>query len=157
MKEETKAQLGSLMDKHDKKLMEAKKWGEESKLKEAAFQKEFKQLEEKVIRPVMEDISNILKSRGHECIIGEMKLRELEIMLGKSGITMRVCAKARVEHFSSSTNYPHVSFISRDSPAPEVLVQVTPGSTTNKYDLNELTSDIVEKEILTFLEQVFKY
>lgn len=157
MKEENKEQLDSLMDKHDQRLMKTKKWDEESKLKEAAFQKEFKQLEEKVIRPVMEDISNKLKSRGHECIIGEADPHELEVMTGKSGITMSVCAKARVEHFSSSTNYPHISFISGGSSTPKVRMRTTPGLDTNEYGFNELTSDIVEKEILTFLERVFEY
>lgn len=163
MKKETKLQLDSLMEKYEQKLAEAQKRQEQSKSKEDAFLNEFKRLQKDVIRPVMEDIGNQLKARGHHYRI------DTEEKSVDSGGRSRD-PKISIYIFPTGTNpigyspdrTPSVSFIATGY-KKKIWVygsDMMPNSggssgSIGEFNAEEITNDLVEKKILEVFKRVF--
>ncbi len=164
MKEETKLTLDNLMDKYQQKLAEAKKKQENIRSGEDVLLSAFKQLRKEVIRPVMEDFGNKLKARGHEYqITEEEESLDREGKLRDASITMHIFSAGIDRSAYSQENTPSISFIvSRHNQkvwvhGSNILPNRGGSAGVRGGDLNieEVTSDLVEQEILGVLKEIF--
>jgi hypothetical protein len=163
MKKETKSQLDVLMDKYGQRLEEAKKRQEQIKSEEDVFLSEFKRLRKEVIFPEMEDIGNHLKVRGHD-----YRIAEEEESLDSEGRTRD--AKITINIFPAGVDRsayrpedtPSISFIATRYEKKiwvhgSNMMPNRGGSagSRGKFNVEEITSDIVEREVLKVLKEIY--
>jgi hypothetical protein len=162
MKKETKSQLESLLDNYQKKQLEAEMKQEQSQYTRELFLDNFKELREKVIRPSMTEIGEILEQKGHK-----YNIKEQEYSIDRKGFTQEAHIEFNIlpegkEEKSYYDNHPSITFIA-DTGSLKVQVRgsyVMPdirgeSSRIGTYELSEISSDIVEKEILDILIKAF--
>ena len=164
MKEETKLTLDKLMDKYQQKLAAAKMNQEKIRSEEDVLQSAFKQLEKEVIRPVMEDFGKQLKARGHEYqITEEEESLDREGKLRDASITMHIFPAGINRSAFRQENTPSISFIASRN-KKKVLVHASnilpnrggsAGARGGDLMVEEVTSDLVEQEILGVLNDIF--
>jgi hypothetical protein len=132
-------------------------------VEEDAFLKEFERLQKDTIRPVMEDIGNQLKTRGHEYWISES-----EESLNSEGrvldarISMSIFpsgfdnAKYRAESFPSvsfmAAKYRRKVWIHGSTMMPG---RGGHGGSIDEFNAEEITSSVVEEKILEVLKEIF--
>ena len=159
MNSEDKAHLDSIMQSFKQRLATAKDAKEQNQSKEAAAGADFKRLMSEVIRPAMEDIGRELKAGGHEYEI-------IEIGDERSQRDARITLTVTISGVPASTyrqqNTVEVSF--HRTGATGVTIQVVTeikqrrtgvaGQRVN-YAASEITTELVQKEILKVLEEVF--
>jgi len=143
-------EINSILDGHDKKKSDLKKQAEQEHEKFLAAHKIAARIEKEIVLPSVTKIAGILKSRGHDCKIKE----EVSPNSYYPSITLEVVQK---EPFSISK----LAF--RFSPL-EGIVEVIPEeltgtnrpsrSTNIKFKFNELTQEIVDKELVSFLKNI---
>lgn len=163
MKKETKSQLDVLMDKYEQMLEEAKKRQEQIKSEEDVFLGEFKRLRKEVIFPEMEDIGNHLKASGHDYRIAEEKeSHDLEGRTRDARITMNIFPAGVDRSVYRPENTPSISFnATRYNKKIWVygsnMMPNRGGSAGSRgeFKAEEITSDIVEREILKVLKEIF--
>ena len=162
MKNQTKLKLEALLDSYEKKQLEAKLEQEQEQYEMELFLEEFKDLREKIIRPVMEDVGDILEQKGHD-----FKIKEKEYSMDKKAFTVeariefRIFPRSNAEEFYAE-NHPSVMF-SSDVTSRNIKVHgsyVMPGRRGERelirtYGVSETTNDIIEKEILDILIKAF--
>jgi hypothetical protein len=164
VKEETKKRLANLLTRYDEEQSEARKNAQATKTEQEELLNSFGQLRQKVIRPVMEDIGAVLKTHGHDYKIveedastddqGKQKDALISMYIFPSGAG----AKATTIELC---NFPRISF-SPDSYWRRVIVHssnMTPtrgGSSGGRgeYSVSQVTSELVEKELVKLLEEV---
>ena len=162
MKKEVKSQLDVLIDKYGQRLAEAKKRQEQTKVEEDVFLTEFKRLRKKVIHPVMKDIGNRLKKRGHEYRISEQEESvDSEGRTRNAKITMSIFPKGVDRSAYGPENTPSISFIAtRDKKKIWVhgsSIMPTRGGTAGsrgEFNAAEITTDAVEGEVLGVLKEI---
>ena len=150
MKEETKSQLDSLVENYQQKVIELVKNKEQKKIEEHNFIKKFKQLKKNVINPTMKDIGNYLKSFDHDYHLHEQEEK----------ITMEIF-QAGIDR-SSYTTYdtPSISLDLDEDTMKSCIHTYTsiPGrrgpSGVEKYDIDQINVDLVEKIILGVLKEI---
>ena len=159
MKSEDKAHLDSIMQSFKQRLATSKDVQEQNQSKEAAAGADFKRVMSEVIRPAMEDIGRELKAGGHEYEI-------IEIGDERSQRDARITLTVTISGVPASTyrqqNTVEVSF--HRTGATGVTIQVVTeikqrrtgvaGQRVN-YAASEITTELVQKEILKVLEEVF--
>ena len=164
MKKETKSQVDILMDKYKRRLTEAKKKQEQIKSEEDAFLKGFKRLRKEIIRPVMEDIGNHLKTQGHDYRISEEEESvDSEGRTRDAKITMSIFP-AGVERAAYTTeNTPSVSFFATRYKKKiwAHRSNMMPGrggraGGCGEFNSEAMTSDVVEREVLRVLREIFE-
>ena len=112
MKKRIKSHLDALMDKYGQRLEQTKREQEQIKVEEDAFLSEFKRLRKETIFPVMEDIGNQLKTRGHDYRISEEEETiDLEGRTRDAKITMNIFPAGVNRSAYRSENTPSISFI----------------------------------------------
>ena len=162
MKKEVKSQLDVLIDKYGQRLAEAKKRQEQTKVEEDVFLTEFKRLRKKVIHPVMKDIGNRLKKRGHEYRISEQEESvDSEGRTRNAKITMSIFPKGVDRSAYGPENTPSISFIAtRDKKKIWVhgssIMPARGGTSGSRGEFNaaEITTDAVEGEVLGVLKEI---
>lgn len=163
MRKETKSQIDAMMGKYEKRLGESKKVSEQTAREEETFLNEFKRLRKEVIRPVMEDIGNQLEARGHK-----FRISEREESIGGYGrvenaeITMRILPAGPDWSTHRPESTPHISFTAtkykkKISIHGSSMMPHRGGSGGPRGDFNteEITSDMIEKEVLDILKEIF--
>jgi len=163
MKKEAKSQLHVLMDKYGQRLAQGKKRLEQIKVEEDVFLTKFKRLRKKVIHPVMKDIGNQLKKRGHEYRISEQEESvDAEGRTRNAKITMSIFPKGLDQSAYRPENTPSISFIAtRDKKKIWVhgsSIMPTRGGTAGsrgEFNAAEITGDAVEREVLGVLKEIF--
>ena len=162
MKNQTKLELEALLDGYEKKQLEARLRQDQEQYELEMYLEDFKELREKVIRPVMEDMGDILEQKGHD-----FKIKEKEYSVDKKAfatearIEFKIFPRSHAEEFYAE-NHPSVMF-SSDVTSQNIKVHgsyVMPGRRGERelirtYAISEITSDIVEKEILDILIKAF--
>ena len=162
MKNQTQLELEALLDSYEKKQLEAKLRQDQEQYELEMYLEDFKELREKVVRPVMEDMGDILVQKGHD-----FKIREREYSVDKKAfaiearIEFKIFPRSNAEEFYAE-NHPSVMF-SSDVTSRKIKVHgsyVMPGRRGERelirtYGISEITSDIVEKEILDILIKAF--
>lgn len=158
MKEEDKSHLESIMKNFEQKLASSKDAKERRQAEADAFFKEFERVRTQVIRPAMEDIGNQLKARGHNSEISEV---DDERRKGDSKITMRITIGGVPTSAYAPENTVSVSFFHTGhttiSIHAETPMKNRSGFTGQRgnYATSEITTDVVQKNILEVLEEVF--
>ena len=71
MNNQTKLELEALLDGYEKKQLEAKLKQDQEQYELEMYLEDFRELREKVIRPVMEEMGDILEQKGHDFKIKE--------------------------------------------------------------------------------------
>jgi hypothetical protein len=163
MKKEAKSQLDFLMDKYGQRLAEAKKRQEQIKVEENIFLTEFKHLRKKVIHPVMKNIGNRLKKHGHEYQISEQEESvDLAGRARNAKITMSIFPAGVDRSAYRPENTPSISFIAARYKKKiwvhgSSLVPSGGGTAGSRGEFNvaEITSDAVEREVLGVLKEIF--
>ncbi len=164
MKKETKLTLDNLMNKYQQKLAEAKEEKEKVRSAEDVFLSAFKRLRKEVIRPVMEDFGKQLKARSHEYqITEEEESLDREGRIFDARITMFIFPVDIDRSAYRSGNTPSISFIASGHKkkigvhASNILPTRggSAGPRGSELDLEEVTDDLVEQEILKVLKEIF--
>ncbi|MBW2410478.1 MAG: hypothetical protein JRF72_11820 [Deltaproteobacteria bacterium] len=163
MKNQTKLELEALLDSYRRKQQEAKKKQEQEQYELELYLDDFRDLRENVIRPVMEETGDILKQHGHD-----YKIKEQEYAVDKKAfavearIEFKIFPRTTQEEFYAE-NHPSVMF-SSDTASLKVKVHgsyVMPERRGEReliraYGISDITSDVVEKEILDILTKAFE-
>ena len=163
MRNQTKLELEALLDGYRRKQQEVKRQIEQELYELELYLDDFKDLRKKVIRPVMEEMGDILEQNGHD-----YKIKEQEYSMDKKAfalearIEFKIFPRSTAEEFYAE-NHPSVMF-SSDTASLKVKVHgsyVMPERRGERelirtYGISEINSDIVEKEIIDVLTKAFK-
>jgi len=156
---EDKAHLDSIMQSFKQRLATSKDAQEQSETKEAAAGADFRRVMSEVIRPAMEDIGRELKAGGHEYDIIEVGDERSQ---RDARITLAVTISGVPASAYRQDNTVKVSF--HRTGATGVTIQVDTEIKQRKtgaaghrghYAVSEVTTELVQKEILKVLEDVF--
>jgi len=163
MKKETKSRLGALMNKYDQRLKEAKEVKRQREAGGDVFLKEFERLQKEIIRPVMEDIGNELKTRGHKYRISEKEeSSDSEGRVLDARISMSIFPSGINSSAYGSESFPSISFIATKWKRKIWVHENTMvpgrgghGGSIGEFDSEEITGSIVEEKILEVLKKIF--
>lgn len=162
MKNQTKLELEALLDSYRRKRQEAKRRQDQEQHEMELYLDDFKDLREKVIRPVMEEMGDILEQNEHEYNINEREYSlDKKAFALEALIEFKIFPRGHEEEFYAE-NHPSVMF-SSDVPSQKIKVHgsyVMPERRGERelirtYSISEITGDIVEKEILEILTKAF--
>jgi hypothetical protein len=137
-----------------------KKERERQKMEQEAFLAEFNRLKHDVIWPVIVDIGNELTKYGHDFHVSEEKeYTDAVASYHPSSITFNLYPLVTGKTFKRPESTPYVSFVA-DRYAQKVLIMVStmmPGQggvigQHGSYDIEKITTDFVEKEIIEVLK-----
>ena len=162
MRNQTKLELEALLDGYRRKQQEAKRKQDQEQYELELYLDDFKDLRQRVIRPVMEEMGGILEENGHD-----YKIKEREYSMDKKAfaleaqIEFKIFPRGNEEEFYAE-NHPSVMF-SSDVASHKIKVHgsyVMPERRGERelirtYGISEITGDIVEKEILEILTKAF--
>jgi hypothetical protein len=162
MRKEIKSQLDSLMDSYDKKVSDKKTRQEKIQSAEEEFAAEFVSLRAQIILPVMEEIRAHLQSRGHKVRIAEQDASvDHDGKTSPARITMEFLPVG-VERRLSTDSVPAVSFMASKSKKQILVHECTmlPGrggqaGKRGEYEIKDIDAEIVEREIIGVLKEVF--
>lgn len=162
MNEEKKAKLDEILNEYDDKLQQAKQGQERRKTEEEVFLDEFKRLRKEVIRPVMVNISENLKTHGHTCQVHEHEQQlERQGRIEDAKITMNLYPAGIERSAFHSINTPSISF-SAQVYSKEIIIKsstIMPNrggqaSPRGKLTSDKVDTDTIETYILDFLKDV---
>ena len=162
MKNETKDKLEKIFDMYDKKKNEAHQKAEKVKTEHEVFLDTFEVTITEVIRPTMEALGELIKNRGHG----------IEITQGKESMDDKGRTAAAQVKIQIHPNGKRPSYGQHDCPSltffagtynNEIWSHVSsmmPGrggsaGKRNEYNLESLSSEAVEKEIIHLLNECF--
>jgi hypothetical protein len=152
------SQLQILMQNFEQKLAKSRDARDRQQSEEDAFYLEFKRVRTEVIRPVMDDIGNQLKAKGHTVEIAEVGDERSK---RDSKITLRVAIGGMPSSAYIPENTALVSFCHTGHTSVSVQAS-TPSQHKSEFSgsrgihaLAEITTDLVERKILEVLEEVF--
>ncbi len=158
MKTEHESQLQTLMQNFEQRLAKSKDAKDRQQSEEDAFYLEFKRVRTEVIRPVMEDIGNQLKAKGHTVEIAEVGDERSK---RDSKITLRIAIGGVPNSAYIPENTALVSFCHTGHTSVSIQAS-TPSQHKSDFSgsrgihvLAEITTDLVERKILEVLEEVF--
>jgi len=162
--------LETLMTKYEKRLAEERKRHELIRKRHDAFVAEFERLTDETIRPTMEDVGAVLRSRGHDYDIATTQgYTDVDRRPRNTQITMLVYPAGIQRSLFTSTSTPYVAFVC-DWPETRITVRqsvTTPGNVAKtspavdksgrraEYFVKQVTAPAVEREIVEALAGVF--
>ena len=162
MENETKDKLKNIFDKYDKKQSEVRQEAEKVKTEHEVFLDAFEATSTEVIRPTMEALGEIIKNRGHGFEITQGKESQDD-----KGRTVAAQVKMQIHPNGKRPSYgqhdcPSLTFFA-GTYKNEVWSHVStmmPGrggsaGKRNEYKLENITSEVVEKEIIHLLNECF--
>jgi hypothetical protein len=164
VEEETKKRLANVLDRYDEEQSGAKKQARETKTEQEELLKSFGQLRTKVIRPIMEDIGTVLKTRGHDYrIVEEDASTDEQGTLKDVMISMYIFPSHSGEKSTTSDllHFPHISF--KSDPSWRRIIVYTNNMTRaygvlpevhREYSISQITSALVEKELIQIVEGI---
>jgi len=164
MKDETKAQLETMLASYDDKLGEVERRNAAVRAAQAAFPERFESLKATVIRPVLQEFIAVLEGRGHAAA-----LREQEESSSTSGgitlaaISLRVVPKP----FANKSVEKNNNFIEVTLSANRTERKITVSSTNTiinsggsrgkrgEYEVDAITTEVVAGHVLQTLQEAF--
>jgi hypothetical protein len=164
MNDETRSQLKRIMGAYDAKLAEAERVDAAIRAAQTAFPERFSSLRTEVIRPVLQEIAQMLKESGHETSVREHEESSSAISGIKSaGASLRVVPKP-FAHKSTETNPIAIEIVfSASRSERKVIVSSTNtmqvhGGTVGKrgeYEIDAVTADVVADQTIQTLNEAF--
>jgi hypothetical protein len=159
MNNENKAHLDTIMNSFKERLAKSKDAQEQRQSKEDVGYAEFKRVLSKVIRPAMEDIGNELKAGGHDYEIAEVGDERSQ---RDARITLTVSISGVPTSTYRSENTVSISFYRTGSTTVTIQAMTEIRKHKNgvaglrgNYAASEITTELVQKEILKVIEAVF--
>jgi hypothetical protein len=164
MKEEAKKQLKQIIGAYDDKLAEAARVEAAKSAAQAAFPERFIALKTQVIRPVIQEIADLLSERGHEAAVREQDESSSTAGGVKSAaVSLRVVPKP-FAHLAAEAN-PVALEISFSANRAERKVTVSSTNTMinhggrigkrGEYELDAVTADVVANHVIETLAEAF--
>lgn len=148
MNKTTEEKLAKLMDDYDQAIRgrSTSKEGEDQKAKD--LQDKFEILKNEAIAPIMHEIGDRLKTRGHN----------YEISDTGAGFTMRVVPSGLAEQITFISDAPYIAF-KADTSLNRVSI-ITGDKSYSKINrvmtTNEMTSNKVETELINFVSKLLE-
>lgn len=163
MKKETADNLKSIFDKYDEKQLDAQKKQKKAESERQIFLNNFAKVCSEIIRPTMEEFSEVIKSRGQFCeITQQTESHDSEGRTTPAKIQMKIYPHAQERHYGREENYPSISFIA-DISSNNIWTHVSTimlsrggsAGSRNQYTLERINREIVEEEVLYLLKECF--
>lgn len=164
MKDETKNQLNEILGVYDEKLAESERREAAIRAAQAAFPARFASLRADMIRPVLQEVADILNGRGHEATAREQEESSSTVSgVTSAAISLRIVPKPFV-HASTEKNR---SFIEITFSASRGERKVTVSSTNTminaggsqgkrgEYEVDAVTADVVADHVVRILREAF--
>jgi len=160
MNAEDKAHLDAIMKSFQQRLAKSKDAQEQRQTEEDVGYAEFKRVVSETIRPAMEDIGNELKAAGHHYEISEVRdgrsQRDARITLAVTIIGGPTSAHRRGDNTVSVSFYR----TGATTVTMEAVTQIKKEKNDvtgprGNYAPSEITTDLVQKEILKVLDAIF--
>jgi len=162
MKDEMKTALETAMDEFDQKRSDATKRQEAMKTKETEFSRSVGRLFKEVIRPAMEKVENTLGQRNHDCkIIEEKQTGTTDMQQHAAHISLTIKP-------APPTGGGYTMMASRTicfavvRPEGKIVVGTTSSlpirqveGVRGSYEPSQLSPEEVEKQLVTFVKEVF--
>lgn len=161
MDDSTKKSLNSILDSFDAKREADRKKAERKKTEHEIFLEQFTEKAKSVICPALEQVAEILKSRGHNSEIREQKEGvDLEGRAINAGITLTIFPLGQHPRYPSQPDCPHVAFMVKSYENKiyvheRTMMPIRGGhaAIAGEYTLDKVTSELVEKHIISVLQQ----
>lgn len=161
MDDSTKKRLSGILDSFDAKRGAAKKEAERKKTEHEIFLEQFTEKAKSVIRPVMEQVAKLLESRGHNSEIREQKETiDSDGRTINAGITLTIFPLGQRPRYPDQHDCPHVAFMvnsyeNKIHVHESTMMPMRGGhaGSTGEYALDKVTSELVEKHIVSVLQQ----
>jgi hypothetical protein len=159
MESRTRKSIEGILDGFNSRVEAARREAERRMIERRIFLAEFSERMRTVIRPTMEQVGDLLTSRGHEFeITEEEESVEANGKTANAAITLRIYPYAERPAHTQLGGCPHLA-IRANSPRNTIYVHesiMMPGSgghagTAGEYELDAVTADMVEQHILSVL------
>ena len=160
MLDENKKILDKLMGQYNDNVTELKSRKEEDKQQQEAFAKTFNDLKHNIIWPVVIDVGNQINQYGHDYSISEdTDFLDATAKYHPSNITIFIYPTVAQKAMYTPETTPYVAFVA-DKYARKIGILVSTmmpdGSgvtgTYGTYDLDTISKEFVEKEIVNVLK-----
>lgn len=164
MKEENKNRLTSIFENEKKVEIQRNIEIENTKNRQDEFINSFEKLCNEVIQPKMLEFKELLNTNGYGCFINYNKENSTEKGFDtKPNINFEISHNV-TDKFYSRNKYPHIMFIADKSDLKIMIHENTmfpnssghAGMKNKSYTIEELNSDIVEKEVTESIEKILK-
>ena len=164
MKDDAKTQLEQILAAYDEKLSEVDRLGAADRAAQAEFPGRFATLRTETIRPALQELAQVLTSRGHEASVREQERSSSNA----SGVTLAATSLRIVpKPFAQKSPGRNETFIEVTFAANPGERKVTVSSTNTmitfgasvgdrgEYELGALTSEVVVGLVLQTLKDAF--
>lgn len=164
MKEENKKRLNSIFEEKNNAQIRSSVKNKEAQNKRVEFLERFEQICIQVIEPKMLEFKELLNENGYGCFINSNKENSrLKGFKALSYINLEI-SKNLTNKFYQENECPHIMFIANNIENTVQLHENTmfpnsggeAGMKKNRYKIDEINSDIVEKEIAESIENILK-
>jgi hypothetical protein len=162
MKDETKAQLETMLASYDEKLAEIERRNAAVRAAQAAFPERFDSLKATVIRPVLQEFIAVLEGRGHVASLREQE----ESSTTSGGITLAAISLRIIpKPFANKSTEKNNNFIEITFSANRTERKITVSSTNTiinsggsrgkrgEYEVEGTTTDVVASHVLQTLHE----
>ncbi len=166
MNDQAKSQLKKILGTYDEKLAETTRLAAANRAAALAFPERFAALRSNTIRPALQEFADVLNGCGHEVTVRELE----ESTSSSDGVTfamigLRVVPKALIDKAAATATkkaFIEASF-SANRNERKVMVSSTNTMTNSsgsvgkrgEYDIDAVTSEIVEAHVLHALREAF--
>jgi hypothetical protein len=164
MKDEAKSQLKRIIDGYDARLAEAARIDAEKRAAQAAFPERFLTFKKETIRPVLQEIADMLNDCGHEASVREQD--ESSSAAGgvkSSAVSLRIIPKP-FAHKSNEAN-PVTIEVTFSANRSERKIMVSSTNTMighggnvgkrGEYELDAVTTEIITNHVIQTLTEAF--
>jgi len=164
MKDISKSELASILDKYDEDLASRQKAAQKSKTEDEIFLSEFQRIRKEVIRPIMEELGTEVRTRGHEYKIEEKEeTTDSEGKTSDAAIVMKVYPKDvdRMECLrTGSTPYVGFGAVRYKKKVFAYCSNIAPGrggssGPSVEYDVSQIVPEVAEREVVRGLTHIF--
>ena len=165
MKEAYRRELDDLMKARNQRSEESRKQLDAARSQKEIFLGKFDKLAQDVIRPIMEDMGQCLREHDNNFRIEETSKQMIDqIGLEKAhpNIEMTIIPKGTPPDQYKPPNIPHISFNANEYTEKIQIIggNIKPGGggkagPRGEFDIAEITSGVVEEEIMKLLREIF--
>jgi hypothetical protein len=162
MSNQVYAKLARLLDQYDERRRLAEEKLRQAKAAEVSFTEGFTQLRRDVIRPVFEQMGNLLRQKGHDFSIEEEDFAigqdgkgtdaRISIYIILSGIKGTPYAKDQLPSLSFiATRYTMTVWLHGSNVLPDAGGSAGP---RGDYQITQITRDLVESELVNLIAEI---
>jgi hypothetical protein len=165
MKDEAKEQLKKIMGDYEAKLFEAERLEAAKRAAQAAFPERFVALKKDTVRPLLQEVADLLNARGHEASVREQdESSSTGGGVKSAAISLRVVPKP----WAHKSTEPNPSAIEIHFSANRGERKVTVSSTNTmighggsvgkrgEYEIDAVTTEVLSNHVIQTLHEAFR-